>query len=515
MNRWLLLLLVWLPWLAHAHIGTPYVIFEGKAGTYPVRVIIRQPDVVPGLAEISVRVLAGSPTRVTVLPLHASTDRSGSPRPDIATLVPGDAHLYSAALWFMIRGAYGVEVSLEGEGGGTLMIPVNSIATVQKPLPLWLGWVLSGLGLLLVAGLIAIVAGAVRESTLVAGALVSVRRRFFAWLGGGVATLIALGAMMGGVQWWNSEDQKHQNRVLFHPLLHTVAITNLAGTPTLELMLTDPRLGDISPSPSSRRLPEAARRPLGSPSRQLALVPDHGKLVHLFLIGESIGDVIPPFAHLHPIAEGGNRFFATLPALPAGRYRVFADLTHEAGLTETLTNAIELPARIPSWTASDPDDSFRLESAANHDGLTMKLDCPILRVDEPAALRVLVRTSDGEPARLQPYLRMLGHAVVERADGSVFAHVHPAGTLSLTAARRFAEQAGGTAAGQAMDVNCGDLAAVPSSVVEALSRGGEVSFPFVFPQPGRYRVWAQVRVKGVIHTGDFAVTVEDKRSRRP
>ena len=136
-----------------AHVGSPHIIFEGKAGSFPVRVVVRQPDVVPGLAEISVRVLTGSPTRVTVLPLHAGSGRGGAPRADVAVPVPGEPGLYQAALWFMVRGAYGVEVAVEGESGGSLLVPVNSVATVQRPLPKWLGWVLGVLGLGLVGAL--------------------------------------------------------------------------------------------------------------------------------------------------------------------------------------------------------------------------------------------------------------------------------------------------------------------------------------------------------------------------
>ncbi len=43
---------------ADAHVGSPNVFFEGMAGPYPVRVIIRPPGVVPGLAEIAVRLQA-------------------------------------------------------------------------------------------------------------------------------------------------------------------------------------------------------------------------------------------------------------------------------------------------------------------------------------------------------------------------------------------------------------------------------------------------------------------------
>jgi hypothetical protein len=36
-----------------AHVGSPNVIFDGMAGPYAVRVVVRPPEVIPGLADIS------------------------------------------------------------------------------------------------------------------------------------------------------------------------------------------------------------------------------------------------------------------------------------------------------------------------------------------------------------------------------------------------------------------------------------------------------------------------------
>ena len=38
------------------HVGSKNVFFIGNSGPYPVSVVVRPPDVVPGLAEISVRI---------------------------------------------------------------------------------------------------------------------------------------------------------------------------------------------------------------------------------------------------------------------------------------------------------------------------------------------------------------------------------------------------------------------------------------------------------------------------
>jgi len=100
--------LLLLPLVAHAHIGSPNVIYEGLAGPYPLRVVVRPPGVVPGLAEISVRVLQGKVDRVTVLPVRYDTGSKGSPPPDAAKPVRGEPNLYTAELWLMTSGAHSI-----------------------------------------------------------------------------------------------------------------------------------------------------------------------------------------------------------------------------------------------------------------------------------------------------------------------------------------------------------------------------------------------------------------------
>src|SRR5205823_7770245 len=61
------------------------------------------------------------------------------------------------------------------------------------------------------------------------------------------------------------------------------------------------------------------------------LVPDHGHLMHLFLVRDSSLD---GFAHLHPLPLDSTTFEAALPPLAAGGYRVYADVVHESGFAE-------------------------------------------------------------------------------------------------------------------------------------------------------------------------------------
>lgn len=129
-----LLSLVLLAPPASAHIGSPNVIYETQAPPIPVRVIIRPPGVVPGLADIDVRVLTNGVKRVTVLPVHWRAGVEGSPPPDVAQPVEGEPGLFHAQLWLMARGAYSVHVQVETANASTkVIVPVNSLATTRLP----------------------------------------------------------------------------------------------------------------------------------------------------------------------------------------------------------------------------------------------------------------------------------------------------------------------------------------------------------------------------------------------
>ena len=124
--------LLWQP-PAQAHIGSLNVVYEGLAGTVPVRVIIRPPGVVPGLANIDVRVLTNSVRKITVLPVHWRAGLEGAPPPDVCQPVEGDPNLYHAQLWLMSSGAYSVHVQVESaSGSGKVIVPVNSLATTRQ-----------------------------------------------------------------------------------------------------------------------------------------------------------------------------------------------------------------------------------------------------------------------------------------------------------------------------------------------------------------------------------------------
>src|SRR5205823_3228866 len=83
---------------ASADVGSPNVIFDGDAGPYGVRVIVRPPMVVPGLADIIVRVRAPDVSRVVIRPVFWRAGTAGAPTGDVAARVPGDSSTYAGQL---------------------------------------------------------------------------------------------------------------------------------------------------------------------------------------------------------------------------------------------------------------------------------------------------------------------------------------------------------------------------------------------------------------------------------
>jgi hypothetical protein len=114
----------------------------------------------------------------------------------------------------------------------------------------------------------------------------------------------------------------------------------------------------------------------------------------------------------------------------------------------------------------------------------------------------------GKPvANLEPYMGMAGHAEFVRSDLSVFAHVHPDGSVPMAAV-------------QLADATLAKNSAIPASSNPPATTemnmpgmatgpiGPEVSFPYGFPKPGLYRIFVQVKYNGRVETGVFDAQVK-------
>jgi len=440
-----------------------------------------------------------------VLPVYWDPRTAAPPPPDVAQPVPGDSTLYGAALWLMRSGSYGVQVTVEGaDGTGTALVPVQAVATRRLELQKPLGIALAGLTAVLLAGALTIVRAAVRESVLSPGEAPDRQGTVRGRIAMAVSGMLLGVALVGGRAWWNHVDAAYRSG-LDQPVHATAALRAAGAERVLRLAIDDT-------SWTSR-------------TRQWTpLVPDHGHLMHLFLIRDASLDA---FAHLHPLLLDSVTFEARLPPVPRGRYRIYADVVHENGVAQTLVAIADVDAPTTAWRPSDPDDAFSLTEngkqetgdrkgetgnvVALADGSTMTWErghAPIV-VEGEAPLRFVVTAPDGAPATLEPYLGMAGHAVITREDGAVFAHLHPAGTISMAAQATFLLRQPGDTVRGALARRLAEMATPGTAMADAQTAASDtLSFPYAFPKPGRYRMWIQVKRAGRILTGAFDANVE-------
>ena len=482
MRGWQALTLVVLALVSMAHVGSPDTFFTGYAGPYLVRVSVRLPGVVPGLAQASVRIPGTSPDairRVTVRAIQWNLGPEGAPPADVAVAVPGDQELYAADLWLMVATSYRMLVAVDGpQGPGTATVPVMALATAQREMPRGLGVLLAALGLFLGVGLLTIVSVAVRESIVPPGEAPDPTRRRRARIATAVGVGVLMLAALGGRAWWSSEASAYAESVLYRPFASEAAVSDSSGSQMLALTIRDRRW-----PPSGNAL-----------TRYNALMPDHGKLMHMFLVREPD---LGAFAHVHPVprSPAGESFDVRLPPLPAGRYRVYADIVHESGYAQTLVSSATLGDSNHTASGSDPDDTWSVgaaiaeDASASFDGpdgmtITWQRGAPLVEREE-RLLTFVARNADGSPAALEPYMGMLGHAAVTNVDGSVFAHLHPSGSVSMAALQKFE-----------------GAAATPHAMHRSVT-GSEVSIPYAFPKAGRYRIWIQMKRAGQVVTGAF------------
>jgi hypothetical protein len=388
----------------------------------------------------------------------------------------------------MEYGSLRLQIKVSGaQGDAAMSVPVASFARKNLAMPRWLGAILLVLTVGLAIGAVSIAGAAVREARLAPGAPVDASARRRGRIAIAVGAVLAAAIFYLAFAWWSFDAHR------------SAMVTKLFKPPPLSVTL----------EPGNRLKLRAADSQWAKYKVMDSLLPDHGHLMHMFLIRTPGFD---RFWHLHPVRNADSSFDVSLPPLDPGHYDVLADVVDRSGFPWTLVGSINLPrAREGATSGDDSGGSFpALNSSAGDsvdvlpDGTRVTWRHDTLQAHHAMVLQFKIEDSGGKPATdLEPYMGMGAHVEIARSDLSVFAHIHPSGSAPM-AAVMLAGDTGG-ASGQAMAgmmTRGGSKMEMPEKVEP------EFSIPYGFPKPGLYRIFLQFKRAGKVETAVFDAQVK-------
>jgi len=462
---------------AFAHVGSPNVYFEGDAGPYHLLVTVEPPPMIPGIAQVQVRVTSGSVAAINIAPVYVNgKDQGLPPTPDEMLRSASDPQGFTGKVWLMESGAWEIRAKITGwQGVGKLAVPVPAFARRTLPMQRSLGALLFALMVLLSAGIVSIAGAAAREGVLTPGTVPSSGNRRLGRIAMALSAVLVVAILALGNWWWNAQASDLKRNTLYSPPQLKVSF---GGKAQLTL-----------------RIEEDFWQKTRKEQWSMGLIPDHGHLMHVFLLRMPSMD---SFYHLHPEEGPDGSFSLRLPAIPSGEYKIFADIVRGTGFPETLVSQIRVPdVKGEPFSGDDSGVTAAIFEATApptivsplSDGSRMvwEQEAATLKAGQTTWFRFRVEDAQHNPlSDLEPYMGMAGHAEFVKSDFSVFAHIHPAGSVPM-ASLMIAQKDSG----------------LPMDHVSARALPAEVSFPYGFPQPGHYRLFVQIKRNSQIETGVF------------
>ena len=190
--------------------------------------------------------------------------------------------------------------------------------------------------------------------------------------------------------------------------------------------------------------------PDGSPERSYDVL--HDRQLHLIVASRDLQQ----YQHVHPERDENGRWTVDLAEMPAGAYRAFADFQATGADQYTLGVDLSVAGPTPEFVplvprTTDSVDDFDVALDHDLDGTSTEVSVTVRR--------------DGDVVTTEPYLGAAGHLVALRDGDLAYLHVHP-------------------------------LDAEPA---------GPVQFAVEVPSAGRYALFFDFNVDGVVRTARFVV----------
>ena len=184
---------------------------------------------------------------------------------------------------------------------------------------------------------------------------------------------------------------------------------------------------------------------------------DGGVRVHLIVVRRDFAG----YQHVHPKLQGDGSWSVPLALTASGAYRAFADF--EIGGRKTVLGH---DLFVPGNFTPAPLPSVR--TVARADGYGIALAHDVLHVGKATKLHFAISRNGRPVPSFDTYVGHRGHLVALRDGDLSYSHVHP----------------------------------------EPDAHVGEIVFHTELPSAGRYRLFLQFKVGGVVHTAPFTVEVQ-------
>lgn len=207
----------------------------------------------------------------------------------------------------------------------------------------------------------------------------------------------------------------------------------------------------------------------------------HEKPYHLFVVSQDLEH----YDHVHPSQQADGSYVVDVTLPRPGFYKLYSDFLPLGGLPQVVTRSLatagfsgtlasQRARLVPDETLTRRTDGMRVTLTPPQDGL-------VAGRDETLQYHIVDDVTGAPIADLEPYLAAFGHTLVLSEDTIHYVHAHPVESL-------------------------------PDGRLPAAG-GPNLTFKAMLPKPGRYRLWTQLKRRGVVSTVSFTVAAASPAER--